>query len=145
MNMRKILYVALVAIVGICFVSCNKKQKDFYLSDLQGKWLEDGTKHYVNFTTESAAEDYQADYFWGYEWDETNPSTAVHEEDVLNDRHGNGWFAYRLTKDELLEIHRMNQSWADIPKVYTMVILTSSKMTYHRKDYKDEKVNFTKQ
>ena len=140
--MKKILYVAFVAIVGVCFVSCNKKQKDFYLSDLQGLWLEDGTKHYVNFTTESAAEDYQADFMWGYEWDEAD---SVFEDLVLNDRHKNGWFVYRLTKDELLELHKTGEDWADIPKVYTMVVLTSSKMTYHRKDYKDEKVNFTKQ
>lgn len=144
--MKKIYYLALMALVAVVFSSCEKKQTEpkFLLSDLQGRWIEDGTKHYVNFTDESAAE-YEAGYLWGYEWDETDPDMAVYEVDVLADYHQNGWFAYKLNKDELLEIHKMGQNWADIPKIYTMVTLTSSKMTYHLKDYKNEKVSFTKQ
>ena len=139
--MKKIYYLALMALVAVVFSSCEKKQTVFLLSDLQGRWLEDNTKHYVVFTEESAA-DYEAGYLWGYEWDEAD---NVFEEDVLADYHENGWFVYRLDKDELLEIHKTGQNWADIPKIYTMVTLTSSKMTYHLKDYKNEKVSFTKQ
>lgn len=134
----------LIALVGIAFCSCEgfgKKQKEFYLSDLQGKWLEDGTEHYVRFTEESAAA-IKAGYLWGYEWHEDED---VKEEDVIADKYGNGWFVYQLNNDELLEIHQMNQSWGVQPKIYTLVVLTSQKMTYHLRDYKNEKVSFTKQ
>ena len=135
--MRKFLYLTLIAVIGICLTSCEKAQKEFYLSDLQGLWLEDGTQHYVRFT-ETAAD--EANYFWGCEWNEADD---VHESDL--EFHGNGWFKYKLDANNLLEVHRMDNAWADIPKQYTMTLLSSSKMTYHPKDYKNEKKNFTKQ
>jgi hypothetical protein len=142
--MKKIFSWMLIALVGIAFCSCEgfgKKQTEYYLSDLQGKWLEDGTQHFVRFTTESAAS-LKSGYLWGYEWDEAED---VQEQDVKDDQYGNGWFMYQLDKDELLEINKMNQGWADIPKVYTITVLTNQKLTYHLKDYKNEKVSFTKQ
>lgn len=134
--MKKFLYVALIAIIGICLVSCEKEQKEFYLSDLQGEWIEDGTEHHVRFTQEQADE---ANYFWGCEWGVDD----VREEDLVY--HGNGWFKYNLNEKNLLEIHKMDYGWADIPKEYVLVLLSSTKMTYYPKDYKKEKVSFTKQ
>jgi len=146
MYSKKIIYLALVAIVGIAFSSCSMlggdKNPSYSLSDLQGLWQENGTQHYVRFTTESAA-DIKAGYLWGYEWGDFGDD--VTESDVLNDKHGNGWFMYQLSADELLEIHKMNEGWADIPKVYIVTALTSSQLTYYLKDYKNEKVSFTKQ
>jgi hypothetical protein len=142
--MKKIFSWMLIALVGIAFCSCEgfgKKQTDFYLSDLQGKWLEDDTQHYVRFTEESAAS-IKPGYLWGYEWHEDEDVT---EEDVKADQYGNGWFIYRLDKDELMEIHQMNQSWGVQPKIYILTVLTSQKMTYHLQDYKNEKTYFTKQ
>jgi len=52
---------------------------------------------------------------------------------------------YQLSADELLEINKMNQGWADIPKVYVVTALNSSRLTYYLKGYKNEKVSFTKQ
>lgn len=134
--MKKFLYVAFIAIVGISLVSCEKEQKKFYLSDLQGEWVEDGTTHHVRFTSEAADEE---EFFWGCEWGVDD----INEEDLIF--HGNGWFKYRLNKKDLLEIHMMDYGWADIPKEYVMVKLTSSKMTYYPKNFKDEKKHFTKQ
>ena len=137
MNCRNIVRILFVAFIGIALCGCEKKQKDFYLTDLQGLWLEDGTKHYVRFTTDPADE---TGYFWGCEWDEADD---VYEEDLVY--HGNGWFKYNLTQDQLLEVHRMDNDWADIPKHYVMVTLSASKMTFYPKDFKNEKKNFTKQ
>jgi len=143
--MKKIFSWMLIALVGIAFSSCEgfgKKQTDFYLSDLQGKWLEDGsTTHYVCFTTESS--DIKPGYLWAYEWGDFGDD--VDEADVLADKYGNGWFMYQLKEAELLEIHKMNQGWGDIPKVYTVTVLTKQKLTYAPKDYPKEKVSFTKQ
>lgn len=142
--MRKSIQFLFLSFVAVALASCdmfNKNTPSYSLSDLQGKWLEDGTQHYVRFTTESAA-DLKAGYLWGYEWD---LAEEVDEEYVLDDKHGNGWFMYQLSADELLEINQMNQGWADIPKVYIVTALTSSKLTYYLKGYKNEKVSFTKQ
>jgi hypothetical protein len=146
--MRKSIQFLFLAFVAAALASCdmfNKNTPSYSLSDLQGKWLEDGTQHYVRFTTESAA-DLKAGYLWGYEWDlDDSQGLEVLESDVLADKHGNGWFMYQLSADELLEINKMNQGWADIPKVYVVTALNSSRLTYYLKGYKNEKVSFTKQ
>lgn len=136
--MKKVYFLALIALVAVAFSSC-KNDPVFQLSDLQGKWLEDGTEHYLTFLTDKADKE---DYMWGYEYDLAQDVT---EEDVLDDEHGNGWFMYRLDKAELLEIHKLNQGWADVPKVYTVTVLTAKKLEYHLKDYKNEKISCTKQ
>ena len=48
----------LVAILGVALSSCNMlpEQPEYRLSDLQALWLENGTEHYVRFTTEQSAE-----------------------------------------------------------------------------------------
>lgn len=142
MNMKKFLYVALVAIVGICFVSCDKKQKEFYLSDLQGLWQNDNTSTwYMRFTMDKA--DY-ANCYWGREWGDFGDD--ITEEDLLDPEniHGNGWFQYKLeVNGEFTYIHMMENKGADVPKVYKMITLTSSKMTFE--DDLKTKRSFTKQ
>ena len=138
MSNRNIFKFVLVALMGISLCSCEKKQTEFYLSDLQGLWLENNTKHYVRFTEDPVQDD--TNYFWGCEWDEAED---VHEADLVY--HGDGWFKYRLNNEQLLEVQMMDYGWADIPKQYIMVTLTSSHMTYHPKDYKNETISFTKQ
>ena len=56
--MRKIYYLALVALVAIAFTGCkeNTNEPEFRLTDLQGLWLEDNTEHYVRFTDEKSDE-----------------------------------------------------------------------------------------
>ena len=50
-----------------------------------------------------------------------------------------------IDKNELLEIHKMDYGWADIPKVYIISALTSAKLSYYEKDHTSIKFSFTKQ
>ena len=135
--MRKFYYLALIALVGLVFSSCQKETPEFRTSDIQGLWLEDGTQHYVRFTDEQSDE---TGYFYGREWD---LAEDVHEEDLVP--YGNGWFKYSIDKTELLAIHKMDYGWADIPKVYIISALTSAKLSYYEKDHTSIKFSFTKQ
>ena len=127
----------LAALMGIALVSCTPEdtQTEFYLSDLQGEWVEDGTEHHLRFTTDQADE---TAYFWGCEWGVDD----VQESDLVY--HGNGWFKYHIDENQLLEIHRMDYGWADIPKRYVLTLLTDTKLVYHLKGYPKEKQRFTK-
>lgn len=140
--MRKFLYMALIALAGICLVGCKKDQKDFYLSDLQGLWQNDQTTTwYMRFTAD------QGDIegcFWGREWGDFGDD--VTEDDLFDPEtyHGNGWFQYKLEKNgDFTYINMMDNKGADVPKSFKMITLTSSKMTFQN-DLKEKK-NFTKQ
>lgn len=137
--MKKIYLAMLIALVGLAFTGCQqeKQQEGFYLGDLQGLWQEDGTKHYVRFTTESAD---MTGYFWGKQWDE--------DEKIYEDRlvyHGNGWFKYQLSeKGKLVEIHVMDNDGGLIPKTYIVTTLTNSRMVYYEEGYKNLKEYYNK-
>lgn len=105
--------------------------------NIVGLWLEDGTGHYVRFTTEQA----DATYQYGYEW---NENEYITEEDVLNDKHGNGWFKWLLEKPQLTEIHLMSNGGAEIPKIYTITKLTETELNYYEKEHKNNKFSFKK-
>ena len=138
--MRKIYYLALVALVGIAFSSCNMlgpSKPEYRLSDLQALWLENGTEHYVRFTTEQSDEQ---KYLYGREWDEAE---EVYEEALKP--YGNGWFKYLFeTTGSLTEIHLMDNGGAEIPKVYVVSKLTSTELEYYEKDRKNNKFAFSK-
>lgn len=128
-----------IALLGIAVCSCTPNAPSFNLSDLQGLWLENGDTivgHYVRFTEDVSDE---AGYYWGCEWTEEED---VHEEDLVF--HGNGWFKYSFKSAELIEIHKMDYDWADIPKVYTVSALTDSELKYYEKDRTSNKFSFTK-
>ena len=140
--MRKFLYMALIALAGICLVGCKKDQKDFYLSDLQGLWQNDQTTTwYMRFTAD------QGDIegcFWGREWGDYGDD--VTEDDLFDpdSYHGNGWFQYKLEKNgDFTYINMMDNKGAYVVKSFKMITLTSSKMTFQN-DLKEKK-NFTKQ
>ena len=140
--MRKFLYMALIALAGICLVGCKKDQKDFYLSDLQGLWQNDQTTTwYMRFTADQGD---IAGCYWGREWADFGDDVT---EDNLFDPetyHGNGWFQYKLEKNgDFTYINMMDNKGADVPKSFKMITLTSSKMTFQN-DLKEKK-NFTKQ
>ena len=128
-----------LALVGIALASCdmfNKTTPSYQLSDLQGLWQENNTEHYVRFTKEQSDE---TGYLYGREWTE---SEDVYENDLVF--HGNGWFKYSFKSAELIEIHKMDQGWADIPKVYTVTTLTDTDLKYYEKDHKSIKFSFSK-
>ena len=105
--------------------------------NIVGLWLENGTEHYVRFTTEQADTTYQ----YGYEWDGKDEVT---EEDVLNDKYGNGWFKWLLEKPQLTEIHLMSNGGGDIPKIYTITKLTETELQYYEKDKPKNKFSFSR-
>ena len=152
--MRKIYYLALVALVGIAFSSCNMlgpSQPEYRLSDLQGLWLENGDTvvgHPVRFTTEQSDE---TGYLYGREWNDNEwYDEGSYEEFLIEQRErqgypGNGWFKYLFeTTGSLTEIHFMENGGAEIPKVYVVSKLTDTDLAYYEKDHPSSKFKFTK-
>ena len=139
--MKKWYFLALIALIGFAFSSCEnmgKKQKEYFIEDLQGKWCKDGQQDYRRFATEQASRE---GYYWGWEWDE---GEDVQESDRTSHPYGNGWFMYTIQGDQLLEIEKTEYGWADIPKVYIISELTSTKLVYYPKDYPKDKRYYTK-
>ena len=121
--------VALIAIVA-GLASCNQQTSvSFSESDLHGKWQEEDKNAYVKYTIEKdTVSDVKANgYLWGYEWDQGD---GVYEEDVLKEKYGNGWFVYSLEGEKLTQINMMSNRGADIPKVYTVTVLTNTDLKY---------------
>ena len=139
--MKKWYFLALIALIGFAFSSCEnmgKKQKEYFVEDLQGKWCKDGQQDYRRFATEQASRE---GYYWGWEWDE---GEDVQESDRTSHPYGNGWFMYTIQGDQLLEIEKTEYGWADIPKVYIISDLSSTKLVYYPKDYPKDKRYYTK-
>ena len=122
--MRKsILRIALVAMVGAVVASCSLgTEPTFQENDLLGLWQEDGKEAFVRFT---ADKDSTGVYKYGCEW---NEGEGVSESDLT--KYGNGWFKWKLVKADLTEIHLMENSGAEITKVYTVRKLTDTKLLY---------------
>lgn len=121
--------VALIAIVA-GLASCNQQTSvSFSESDLHGKWQEEDKNAYVKYTVEkdTVSDVKNLGYHWGYEWDEGD---GVYEKDVLNEKYGNGWFVYALEGDQLTVYHMMSNRGADIPKKYTVTVLTNTDLKY---------------
>ena len=138
--MKKSFKFILIALVGLSLASCNminKNTPSYQLSDLQGLWEENNTKHYVRFTTEQSDE---TGYLYGREWDEAQDIT---EADLKPK--GNGWFKYQFkSTGDLTEIHLLDNGGAEIPKVYVVTKLTTDELEYYEKDQKSNKFYFSK-
>lgn len=134
---KNILRIALVALVGAVMTACIGTSEPTMNGNIVGLWLEDGTQHYVRFTTEQSDSTYQ----YGYEWDEAEEVT---EDDVLADKPGNGWFKWLLVKPQLTEIHLMNNGGAEIPKIYTVTKLTETELQYYEKDQPKNRFTFSR-
>ena len=109
-----------VAIVAMVITSCQMEKPSFREADLLGLWQENGQEAFVRFTDEPAGE-----YKYGYEW---NEGEGVFESDLKP--YGNGWFKYKLVQNDLKEIHLMDNSSAEIPKVYIVLQLTEDVLKY---------------
>ena len=149
MNMKKCLRLFLVALMGVALSSCSGlfgggNDPEYRLSDLQALWLENGTQHYVRFTTEQSDE---TNYLYGREWHEDED---VHESDLFESLetlgvHGDGWFKYWFeTKGDLHEIHFQDNQGAEIPKEYIVSKLTDTDLEYYEKGRQNSKFYFTK-
>ena len=148
--MKKYYYLAICAIVSLTLTGCfggsgSYNDPSYSLSDLQALWQEDGTEHFVHFTTERSDE---YPYYLGLEWDEAEEIT---EQDLIDAREelghpGNGWFKYefKTSGGDLTEIHLMDNEGAEIPKIYIVSRLTSDKLEYYEKDHSSSKYYFSK-
>ena len=149
--MKKFYYLAICAVVSVVLTGCfgfggsTSETPSFKLGDLQGRWVENGTQHFVHFTTERS-EEYP--YYLGYEW---NEAEEVTEQDVLDSREalghpGNGWFKYdfKTSGGDLTEIHLMDNEGAEIPKIYVVSKLTETVLEYYEKDRPSSKFAFEK-
>lgn len=141
---KSVFSLALVVLIGIAFSACNPKEPiEYSLNDMQGLWKENGTEHFMRFSTESA-DSLKTGYLWGYEWDE---SDGTEENDLLQPDmyHGNSWFIYRLEGEKWLQTNTMSIGSGLIPETYVITILTSSTFEYYKDGYKNEKQAYTKQ
>ena len=148
--MKKYYYLAICAIVSLTLTGCfggssSYNNPSYSLSDLQALWQEDGTEHFVRFTTERSDE---YPYYLGLEWDEAD---EIAEQDLIDARQelghpGNGWFKYefKTSGGDLTEIHLMDNGGAEIPKIYIVSRLTSDKLEYYEKDHSSSKYYFSK-
>ena len=147
--MKKYYYLAICVIVSLtltgCFGGSSNNTPAYSLSDLQALWQEDGTEHFVRFTTEQSDE---AGFLYGREWHEDED---VIEQDLIDSREelghpGNGWFKYefKTSGGDLTEIHLMDTGGAEIPKIYIVSRLTSDKLEYYERDHPSSKYYFSK-
>ena len=90
-------------------------------SDLNGTWTEEANP--LCYWVYSLTKDDSGDYYWGKTWDEAED---VYESDL--EYHGNGWFKWNITDNNLVQLHMMNISEATVPKTYTVTSCTSSKL-----------------
>jgi len=140
--MKKILVFAAVLAVVAGFVSCQKSPS-FAKEDLVGRWQAPSgdTLQFIVFQAD-AVPDSDGEYRYGYEWDmkdhEGWDDTKGTYEDFLmtpiSERgayHGNGWFKWKLESNgDLTLVNFMNNGGADIPKTYTVTVLTGTALTY---------------
>ena len=93
--------------------------KSYTASDLSGTWSEEANPlcYWVYMLTK----DDSGDYYWGKTWDEADD---VHESDL--EFHGNGWFKWSITDNNLVQLHMMNISTATVPKTYTVTSCNST-------------------
>ena len=142
--MKKFYYLALIALIGIAFSACSKKDPiEYSLSDMQGLWKQNNTEHFMRFTTESA-DSIKSGYLWGYDWDK---SEGTVEDDLKQPdmKYGNSWFIYHLEGEKWLQINTMSIGSGLIPETYVITTLNSSTFEYYKEGYKNEKQTYTKQ
>jgi len=138
LSFKGLLAVVAAVVMSSCSLINGDKEPMFKLSDLQGYWQEKNTEHYVRFTTEKSN---QANYLYGYEWDEAEDT---YESDLVP--HGNGWFKYwfETANGGLHELHLMDNDGSEIPKEYVVTKLTSTDLEYYEKERKSNKFYFSK-
>jgi len=135
---------SILIVVAAVLIGCNPKEPiEYSLSDMQGLWKEDGTEHFMRFTTD-AADSLKTGYLWGYEWDEGD---GTEERDLFEPdmKYGNSWFIYSLEGEKWLQINAMSIGSGVIPETYVITTLNKSTFEYYKEGYKNEKQTYTKQ
>ncbi len=121
---------AVLCVLAGTFTSCNiNTPVNFTEVDLMTKWkaqsdVDETAFQYCIFLSDK---DDTGEYRLGKMWDEGDDVT---ETDVDQNFLGNGWFKWKLTGDELMEIHLMDNEGAEIPKYYTITTLNETTLIY---------------
>lgn len=91
---------------------------------LVGLWVEDSNpQHYKAYYDDACEEE---GFFWGKEWDE---SEGIYEDYLTY--HGNGWFKWSKTQEELIEISVADQQNMVVPNQYIIAQLNDSVYVYN--------------
>ena len=132
-----------LVLVVIFLSSCNifGDKTEFKESDLIGRWQApsesdlnpEGNFQYCVFLAEK---DSAGTFRYGYMWDmgdhaDWEEELGSYEQFLLTEEyHGNGWFKWKLSSSNLMEYHFMSEGWAEVPKSYTLTMLTQTTLTY---------------
>ena len=134
--MKKVIYYVATCCLFIAMFSSCSPSVEFEEELLLGKWENNDNKgEYWVYTTETTTD---GNYQYGRTWDENDD---VYESDLIP--YGNGWFKWQLVKSDLTQIHLMDNQGGEIPKIYTVTILTSTTLTY-KDETTGRKTSFTK-
>ena len=121
--MKKIYFLIATALLAVTFTSCQKEEETNE-QDLYGKWQNQANTGWYRVFYEDKV-DADPTYKWGKEWNETE---GVNESDLT--KYGNGWFKWKKTKNNLLELHQMDNDGAEIPQENTITVLTTTEFFY---------------
>ena len=136
--MKRKLYFLSLALLALLMTGCGFLGGDtttYTPSDLNGTWTEETNPQcYWVYTL---TKDDSGEYYWGKTWDESEGYT---EEDL--EFHGNGWFKWSLSSNNLVQLHMMNISDAMVPKTYTVTSCTSDVLVL--KDSNGRKLTYNK-
>lgn len=91
---------------------------------LVGTWSEEANPLHYKVYYEDPCDEPEG-YFWGKEWDENDD---VYEEDLTY--HGNGWFKWNITDDEITEIYSFDLNSSAVPINYLIEELNDSIYVY---------------
>ncbi len=64
-------------------------------------------------------------YYWGKEWDEAED---VNEDDLVD--YGNGWFEWKMDKNDVLELATTDMTESRVPFIYTIKKLSDKDLIY---------------
>ena len=114
--------ICFAVLCSLFFTACGMfpgQEKNYTASDLNGTWTEDANPQC--FWVYSLTKDDSGEYYWGKTWDEAED---VYESDL--EYHGNGWFKWSITNNNLVQIHMLNLKEKKVPKTYTVTSCTST-------------------
>ncbi len=122
---------AVLCVLAGAFTSCTPTV-EFDEIELIGKWKapsESAPASAFQYCIFLEDKDDTGEYRLGKFWDE---GEGTYESDLGYDITDlkNGWFKWKLTDNELMEIHLMEYGWAEVPQRYTITTLSAATLTY---------------
>lgn len=121
--MKRVYLLINVAIIALCVASCSSKDEGFDQTLLYGKWVNNAkSTEYWRYDSNGM----------GATWDTSEDVSEAEAQD----------FQWTLIKSDLTHIHIMSAGSGNVPKSYTVTVLTNGTLSY--KDYTNKVFSFTK-